>query len=81
MSIPNPVTPDEEAVIEGVILKNPRIRGWVAGAGALVGTGLSATTVAFASLSHGMPPWLVAANAVFTFVVVPAFGVWKANIR
>lgn len=81
MSDASPVTPDEAAVIEGVILKNPKVRNIVAGAGALVGTGLSATTVGYASLAHTMPPWLVAANAIFTFVVVPAFGIWKANIK
>ena len=75
------VTPDEEAVIEGVILRNPKIRNVVAAAGALIGTGLSATTVGFASLAHTMPSWLIAANAIFTFVNVPAFRVWKANIK
>lgn len=75
------ITPAEADVIEGVILKNPKVRNLVAGAGALVGTGLSATTVAYSSLAHTMPSWLIAANAVFTFVVVPAFGIWKANIK
>ena len=81
MSDAAPVTPDEEAVIEGVILKNPKARNIVAGVGALIGTGLSATTVGYASLAHAMPSWLIAANAIFTFAVVPAFGIWKANVK
>lgn len=75
------ITPEEEQVIQGVILKNPKIRGIVAGAGALISVGISATIVAYGAVAHVMPPWLVATNAVFTAVVAPAFGIWKANIK
>ena len=80
-------TPAETiARVEGVIVKSPKGRSIIAVAGSLVGLGLSGTTLAYASLisQHvvsGFPVWLNVANSVAVFLGIPAYGVWKANIK
>jgi len=69
----------ETAIIEGVILKNPRTRSWVSAGAALIGVGLGMTHAWF---NGHDPAWLTQALIVYSTVIAPVgFGIWKANVK
>lgn len=78
MSDPQIPATEVEAV-EGVILKSPKIRGYVAVGAAVLGLTLGALHQWF---NGHDPQWLSQSITVYSTIIAPAsLGIWKANIR
>lgn len=77
MSDPN--IQQEAAIVEGVILKNPKTRNWVSAGAALVGLGLGLVHSWF---NGHDPAWLSQSLTVYATIIAPVgFGIWKANVK
>lgn len=69
----------EADVIEGVILKNPKVRNIVSAGLGIVGLALGALHAWF---NGHDPVWLTQSLLVYSTILAPAaFGIWKANVK